>query len=231
MTSASDDPLASVAKIERKSTAEETAGGIRDLILGGELKPGAPLTEIPLAQAFGVSRSAIREALASLVHEGIVTQHRHRGAVVATLTTQNIRDLSDARRLIETAAIDASKPSEDHAGFDALETALEELEAGVEADDWSEIPKADVRFHRALVGLLHNAKLEGFYAQLETELRFATLVATRWDALHGESVVDEHRGIYELLRAGKRKECKARLLEILDDTEQHLLANIAADAD
>lgn len=228
MTAGSDDVFGSVPALQRASTAEQTANGIRDLILNGQLAPGTPLTEVRLATAFGVSRNTIRETLLLLVREGIVTQHRHRGAVVTTLTIRDIHDLCQARRLLETAAIDASDPVRDADGLKRMEEALAALEAAVELDDWHEIPEADVRFHRALVALLHNRRLESFYAQLETELRFATLVATRWDVLQGQSILDEHRGIYELLRDGRREECRALLLQVLGETEQHLLDSYVA---
>ncbi len=217
---AAKDPFASVPKLERASTAEETASRLREMILSGELEPGTPLTETPLARAFEVSRTAIREALMLLARDGIVTQHRHRGAVVTTLDEEDIRDLYDARRLIEMAAIDASS-ADDEKGLGALEAAAENLEAALNADDWGEIPKADILFHHSLVGLLRNARLESFFSQLETELRFAALVTSRWDVQHGQSVVDDHREVLKSLKAGRRDEAKARLSKHLDESEEH----------
>jgi DNA-binding GntR family transcriptional regulator len=220
-----DDVFAGIPALQRTSTTDQTANGIRELILSGRLPPGTPLTEVRLAGAFGVSRNTVREALLLLAQEGIVTQHRHRGATVTTLTVSDIRQLCQARLLLEEAAVQAGETTD----LSALEHALVDLEEAVNRDDLHSIPKADVQFHRALVGLLKNGRLEGFYAQLETELRYATLLATRWDALNGQSIVDEHRGVYELLRHGKRRECRKMLRQILADTERYLLDHFEAD--
>lgn len=217
-----NDPFAAVPKLQRMSTGEETAARIREMIFAGELQPGTPLTEIPLAEAFSVSRTAIREALMLLAREGIVTQHRHRGAVVTTFDdVDDLKDLYDARRLIEIAAIESSS-AEDKEGLEALELAVENLKTAVDSGDWAEITSADLAFHQSLVALLHNSRLESFFAQLGTELRFVVLVSVRWDVDHGQSVIDDHREVLELLKAGRRKEAKEVLTRHLDQSEVHL---------
>lgn len=230
MSGPEGDVLASVGKLERASTAEQTSNGIREAILDGRFPPGTALTEIPLARAFDVSRNTIREALLLLSRDGIVTLHRHRGAVVKTLEASDIRELMDARRLIEASAIDTGNPKGDLDRFAAIENAISALEAAEAARDWQVIPRADVEVHSALVALLDNSLLEGFYSQLESEMLLAVTVSTRWDDSHGQPIADEHRRIFELLRDGRREESKQLLMSHLAESEEHLLETLGDQA-
>jgi predicted transcriptional regulator len=76
--------------IERRSTAEQTAGVLRAAILAGRLLPGVPLRELPLAEELGVSRTSIREAVRILEGEHLVRYRMNRGAVVAELSDEEI---------------------------------------------------------------------------------------------------------------------------------------------
>jgi len=51
------------AQINRVSVADQAAAILRQRILNGELRPGTPLQEIPLAASLGVSRNTMREAV------------------------------------------------------------------------------------------------------------------------------------------------------------------------
>ena len=66
-------------------------------IVEGEYKPGQKLREVDLAQAFGVSRASVREALRLLESEGLVTILPQRGAQVTSLTADEVRDVFDIR--------------------------------------------------------------------------------------------------------------------------------------
>src|ERR1700742_4054712 len=58
--------------LEHVSTVDRAAEELRRSLFDGDLGPGTPLREVALAEALGVSRSTVREALAILVAEGLV---------------------------------------------------------------------------------------------------------------------------------------------------------------
>ena len=60
-------------------------------ILNGELRPGTPLQEIPLAESLGVSRNTMREATRILSLEGLLKRSIHRGIAVAQLSLEMCR--------------------------------------------------------------------------------------------------------------------------------------------
>ena len=222
------DVFGSVAAVERASTAEQVASGLRELILTGQLAPNTPLKEGQLATAFGTSRNTVRETLLLLTHEGLVHRSRHRGAVVAVLDADDVRDMCHARKVLELSAIDAVQGAHG-VSLEPLAAALDTLAAAVASDDWDKIPTADMMFHRALVALTGSRRLLGMYDQLLSEIRLATLVSGRTDAAEGDSVVDEHRTIYDLLRHRRYDDCRRELSQIIDETEQRLVRTLSGD--
>ncbi|MCC3731356.1 GntR family transcriptional regulator [Rouxiella badensis] len=87
------------------STADLVAASLRKMINSGELAEGARLVERDLASQFDVSRIPLREAIQQLVREGIVETQRNRGAVVKTLTAEDVNEIYSLRVLVEGDAI------------------------------------------------------------------------------------------------------------------------------
>ena len=77
---------------------------LRQTILRGELKPGERLMEVHLAERLGVSRTPIREAIRKLELEGLVVMIPRRGAVVASITEKDLKDVLEVRRTLEILA-------------------------------------------------------------------------------------------------------------------------------
>ncbi|HWB34756.1 MAG TPA: GntR family transcriptional regulator, partial [Rugosimonospora sp.] len=65
---------------------------------------GALLTEGEIAEATGVSRTPVRAALLRLEAEGLVALYPKRGALVLPVSAQEVEDVIEARRLVETHA-------------------------------------------------------------------------------------------------------------------------------
>ena len=78
---------------------------LRQAILKGELEPGERLMEIQLAERLGVSRTPIREAIRKLELEGLVLMIPRKGAEVARISENNLRDVLEVRRGV-TAVIE-----------------------------------------------------------------------------------------------------------------------------
>lgn len=224
------DVFGAVHAVERASTAEQVADGLRQLILSGRLQPNAALKEAQIASAFRTSRNTVRETLSLLAQEGIVQRSRYRGAVVALHQPDDIRDMCRARKLLELSAIDAVEDLV-NPSLQPVAEALENLAAAVERDDWHQIPLADVEFHRAIVSLHHSRRVRSWYDQLLSEIRLATLVSGHRDKTEGESIVDEHRRVYELLRDRRFEECRHELRRVIDETQQRLLDSYSSRVD
>jgi DNA-binding GntR family transcriptional regulator len=74
---------------------------LREMIIGGEVKPGAPLKQRDLAARFGVSQTPVREALRRLESEGLVVNDPHRGATVNESEEGATEDQGQVRAVLE----------------------------------------------------------------------------------------------------------------------------------
>jgi DNA-binding GntR family transcriptional regulator len=89
----------------RRSSGEHAAVYIRRLIFDGRLRPGERIPQEQIAQALGVSRIPVREALIALEREGWVTIEMHRGAFVNALDEQAARDTYELFGLVYGLAV------------------------------------------------------------------------------------------------------------------------------
>lgn len=87
------------------SPADVIFDALRTAIVEGELQEGETLRQDLIAGMFSVSRIPVREALARLEEQGLVTTQRHKGAVVASLSIEEISELFEFRALVEGEAI------------------------------------------------------------------------------------------------------------------------------
>jgi len=100
----SESPFASLS-LEHSSTVDRVAEELHRALFDGDIEPGTPLREIALADAMGVSRSTIREALGVLVAEGLATRAPNRGVFVTELDPEAVRDVGRARAVVEVAGV------------------------------------------------------------------------------------------------------------------------------
>ena len=84
-----------------QSHVDRAYAEIRQRIIDGMYPPGKPLSEVTLANAHGMSRTPVREALSRLCHERYVERMAGRGFFVARVTVQAINDTFEVRRLLE----------------------------------------------------------------------------------------------------------------------------------
>ena len=87
------------------STADLLANELRQMINNGSLRDGERLVERDLASHFAVSRIPMREAIRQLEHDGLVEIFRNRGAVVRTLSVNDLNEIYQLRSLLEGEAI------------------------------------------------------------------------------------------------------------------------------
>jgi len=208
------------SQIHRTSVADQVASILRQRVLNGELRPGTSLQEIPLAESLGVSRNTMREAMRILSLEGLLKRSIHRGIAVAQLSLQDVQEIYHVRRVLEISAIWAArKPSQELLG--ELRSALSLYEQAIQDRDWVNAVNHDLHFHGLLVRFLGNTRLESFYQKTIAELRMAmVLVDRRHD--HPGMLGPVHRRLYQLLTAGKLKDCARILEQHLEDSESRL---------
>ena len=123
---------------------------LRQAILYGELKPGERLMEVHLAERLGVSRTPIREAIRKLELEGLVVMIPRRGAVVASITEKDLKDVLEVRRTLEILAGEVACERITPKLLEELKEAGEEFGRLKDAEDVNCLADADVRFHEII---------------------------------------------------------------------------------
>ena len=210
-------------RIQRTTTADQVAEALRTRLLQGELPPGTRITDAAVASAAGVSRNTIREALRSLVREGLVRHEMHRGVVVTTLSEKDVLDIYAVRRIIERAAVDAA-PAATAEERAELQQALDGLERAAREPAWARVVESDFLFHRRLVALLGNERVNRFFGDLLAELRLClSIVDTYADPAW---MVEQHRELYAAAVGGDTERAHRVLDEHMDDAEERV-ASIA----
>ena len=208
-------------QIHRVSVADQVAAVLRQRILNGELRPGMPLPEVPLAASLGVSRNTMREATRILSLEGLLKRNAHRGVAVCQLSARDVQEIYSLRRMLEIAAVLASRSAETDI-LAELAQALEGYERAVRGRDWARAVEFDLQFHTLLIRFHQNRRLESFYQRVIGELRMGMVLVDRGHNDPGH-LVPVHRKIYQLLAAGKLKQCASLLAQHLDDSESRLM--------
>ena len=133
---------------------------VRDAILAeitsGKLAPGERIIQEQIAQALGVSRQPVQQALALLRNQGVLQDAPGRGLVVTPLDPGHVQQMYDMRAVIEGLA--CRRAAETHAALAARQgPAL--IEAGRKAVAGGSVAKmiaADMRFHEFLYTLSGN---------------------------------------------------------------------------
>ena len=85
-----------------ETVAARIYGAIKEQIIDGRLAPGSRITEQNLAAQFSTSRTPVREAMRQLVADGFALFKPNSGTVVRQWSSQEVRQLFDARVLIES---------------------------------------------------------------------------------------------------------------------------------
>lgn len=151
---------------------------MRDRIINGEIEPGALLSELALAEEFGVSRTPVREALKQLQTEGLVVIRPRVGTFVTTPSRREITELFEMKELLEGAAARLLAQRGRVPEIDRLEQNLKEADAAVARDDRDHYAKLVGEFHDLLITGADNSKLEAHYRTLMNQLAYARLVKT-----------------------------------------------------
>jgi DNA-binding GntR family transcriptional regulator len=131
---------------------------VRELILSGELEPGAVINQALLAREIGISTTPLREALRRLKQQGLVELDAHRDARVTQLDAEEARDLLEVRRSLDPLAAGLAAERRTKADIVELRAAYHGLGALPTEPTLAQL-MAHRRFHSAIYRASHNALL------------------------------------------------------------------------
>lgn len=209
--------------VQRISTVDYVAGSLRAMIADGRLPQGEHLREMPLADAFSVSRTTIRDAIRTLASEGLVTQEFHKGALVTVMSADDIADVYRIRRLLELPALAQAAQGKPEV-TSRVERALATCADAAQADDYSTFVEAELDFHAAIVGYLGSPRIDQFFGSVLSTLRLAlSLLSEDRRPSTTRSLVQRYTEIFNSARDGDVTTAQRQLSAHLDAYETRLL--------
>ncbi len=176
--------------------SERVTRQLRDEIISGHRPPGSKLVERDLAAELGVSRVPIRDALRTLVTEGLVTSRPRTWAVVRTFTPADVEDLHEIRSAIEVLAFRLAAQRWEEEGLARLRADLDRQLAAARAGDAVEARHAAADFHETVTALAANELLGEIEHLLHSRMRW--LMGQHDDLL---AIAAEHVELYDAIAA------------------------------
>lgn len=179
---------------------------VRDQIVAGVLAPGTRLVQEQVAEALGVSRTPVREALNRLTLERLVAWIPGTGYLVNTLSDETVQDVYQVRRSLEPLAMRLAAGRHTRSQLAHLRDLLEQVG---DADDWdaSDWFEWNRDFHVALVAPATNPLLLSMLHELWSNPvnRLITRAYAR-DREHIDRMIEEHRLLIEAAAVGDADE-------------------------
>lgn len=206
-----------LALTRHPSLTEQAAQSIRDRIVRGLLLPGAPLSEIALAQELGVSKTPVREALIELKRQGLVEIHPQRGTFVFAMTAEEVRDLAEMRAVLEGAALRLATERDGDGlchRWEPIVAAMQEAAAGDDAETYRGL---DGDFHQAIVDAAGNRFLGEAFTAIAFRIQALRSRLSLAPALNAASL-DEHVQLLEMVGNRRSKKAADLLLSHIERT-------------
>ena len=124
---------------------------LRRVIASGAVPPGSPIPLDDVAAFFGVSLIPVREALKTLLGEGLLEHQPRLGYTVTALSQTELDELYVVRGALEAAALEVAVRQSSPADHERAASIHEALDRAVAADDAAAFQRASREFHEALL--------------------------------------------------------------------------------
>jgi DNA-binding GntR family transcriptional regulator len=192
-------PAGSLAKTAQdpRPLAVRVYESVRDSIVTGQIEPNTQLVQEQVAEALGVSRTPVRDALLRLAHEGLVTRISGGGYLVNDLAEQDIHDIFEVRQSLESLAVRLSFGRHTPGQLTLLRALVDEMaERAADPDaPWFELNRD---FHVALIAPCGNQALISMLGELWNK-PVNRLITRQYvsDPGHIHRMVGEHRALVE----------------------------------
>lgn len=201
-------------------------------VMSHRLPPGTHLGEADFCELYQVSRTTVRKALQRLAHDHIIELRPNRGAVIASPTPEEARDIFAARRAIEREIVPLVIRNATPASLRQIRAALHAEDQARRTGDRAGWIRLGGEFHILLAELAGNQVLQRFMAELVSRCSLIIALYEAPGATMCEN--DEHQDLATLIEQGKVREAthliEHHLLEIearLHLNEQDKKVNLA----
>lgn len=198
---------------------------LREAILKGDLEPGEALMEVKLANKLGVSRTPIREAIRKLELEGLVVMTPRRSAQVASITKEDLTDVLEVRRVLESLAIELCCKNRTVEDIVLLKENLNQFRECIRKNDLIQIAVTDVQFHEMIYQTTGNKRLNQILYNLREQMYRYRLEYIK-DRQTRNQLVIEHQEIIDAIEARDVERAKAAMALHINNQEMTISQNL-----
>lgn len=196
-----------------------------DLIIEGELPLGSQIDERNLAERLTISRTPIREAINTLVQDGLVEYRPYRGNFIRQFTVKDVREVYEVRSALESLAIRLAVQQLTQTGLTELEGILNNISDAAEVQDIERISASDRAFHKTIARLSGNKTLIDGLERLDLQVRLMRQFANQNPETVTRTLL-ERPSILAALRA-RNAELASQLLEAhIDGVRRSILTRL-----
>ena len=135
---------------------DQVRDAVLDEIASGQLAPGGRIIQEQIAQALGVSRQPVQQALLLLRNQGVLQDAPGRGLIIAPLDPEHVRNMYDMRAVIEGLACRRAAQINSERAIKQGPAVLEAGRKAVASGSVAKMIAADMRFHEFLYLLSGN---------------------------------------------------------------------------
>jgi DNA-binding GntR family transcriptional regulator len=193
---------------------------LRDRIVSGQFPGGTRVDVNHVAAAVGASRMPVREALRQLDSEGLVTIRPNRGAVVTTLTPDDVLDVFEMRAALEALAARVALPRIDANALADLAQIVDRMDRS--RGDGAAWLRHHDDFHAALCALSGRARLIEQTARLRRHVQpYLRVHVGVYDP--PEMLGSEHRDLLDALKLGDPARAEAAVREHVERAGVHVV--------
>lgn len=205
--------------------ARVIADQLKQDLLRGAVPPGAKLKQEELAKQYGASRIPVRDALALLAIEGLVTLAPNKGARVVAMERDEIRETFDLRRMLEVDALRRAIPRFNNKSLENLLYALERSDLEARGPDWAE---GDRLFHAALYAPSGRHRQIAMIEALRVTCQIQIAAYNSLPERTSEWLSD-HRLMVNAVQVGGVETAVQHLIRHLRQAEAHVLSALPPD--
>jgi DNA-binding GntR family transcriptional regulator len=214
----------SIGEVKELSTV--VADRLAEMIQSGILKPRDRLVQNDLAEQFGVSRVAVRDALHKLMQRKLAVKIPRKGIIVRPVSCKMIRDIIAVRRVLETTAAKLACSNMAQDDLEHLNGMIQEQESLTQKGEVAQLIKKDWEFHIYIYDRCDNQVLKDIIADLWCRMRQAQGLVQA-DVEWGTEWVKHSAAFHQQLLEALRKQDIIRLEQLLtsslDSAEKGLI--------
>lgn len=155
----------------RLSAKERAFNQIQEWIIDGTLQPKEKLNDAELAQALGVSRTPVREALQLLNVQGFVEMQPGVATQVTTVNKDDISKILPPLAVLQALASELATPVIDNQSIDSLHDINIEFAKAITEGDYYSALKLDEQFHKSIVDITQNPYITNTISMLQAHVR------------------------------------------------------------